>query len=947
MLKRSKDFPIFALEHGLTRIQIADIKNLLEESLSKRCSPNSEYFLPWVVYATEVGYEYSGDEYWQTFEERTKNWEFIDDRHFIRECFQIFEKKFRGIVPTGDWANHFSIISRPITNAILPADLQKDLLEILYEIRYKIRKSDLENLDSLGKIIRENSWHRTSRVQTFLQETKLVGQFTQALLLSEKNVDDALISQITLNRIIRDLEKTEKNKIYLRETRKKIEGVLIHGTSSSHYSSRKSSFSDFYKGHSKLPSIKPSFNLSMNSDSRWQLFLKLPEMTTLSEWSQKFDKILNEGRVRIPYSNINRPFPARNLLTSSKEYQIIKWPAKNTPLIEFLLEDSISYTVSIDNIYDITFPVVFKLIREDYAQYVSSKTLEANSEYIFLFEKQESSFDIVGSIISIDCDNIAGILVSINKINTRKLNEFGFEKLESITIKPVCYPYCNSDEVGVYEYSTNERPSFVINSSNNVELLKLILLDNNEKILNVFKQESLLKDQKLLVQLSSELDLGRYIIRIEGTIDRDGLILQTQGNVEICIRKTKPQSPNNSQTIIQAFISPTDSSLEDMWENRTEIKVLGPLDSRVTPRILMFDKNGTQLNLYSMQSIELPITSDVWSDHFAKLKASKKDIQEKYDEANHAVIVFENNDLGKKEITFHRSFNQIRWIYRKRHGKYLLKLLFESDQHQDYSISKYSFADPFSSKMLSVENFIEGKDTNKEEGLYVARYSNVYYGIVISSETTELHDLSLNILHPVYSKDMKYVLNLLSLICLWANAKLTGNYLSYYRQRKIFYHLSSFLYEVLLGKKWIDKEKEIIGKNSIHFVQDLLLELHNKYVQGKIILKYDNTIDEFASFSNEDKVDYFAHTLTHINYFDELKSVHDFSANYGYYKLADGLLCLANNPQSLMKYDFILIGKIFQIVFENPVLLKISRIFTIYTRVKNKILDENLYWGWR
>ena len=49
--------------------------------------------LPFVVYATEIGYDYSGDEYWQTFSQQTPGWSNIEDRDFIRQGFQRFAEQ--------------------------------------------------------------------------------------------------------------------------------------------------------------------------------------------------------------------------------------------------------------------------------------------------------------------------------------------------------------------------------------------------------------------------------------------------------------------------------------------------------------------------------------------------------------------------------------------------------------------------------------------------------------------------------------------------------------------------------------------------------------------------------------------------------------------------------------------------------------------------------------
>ncbi|MGA2435940.1 MAG: hypothetical protein ABSG25_11700, partial [Bryobacteraceae bacterium] len=64
---------IFALEHGLQGDEVQTLETEVRASLKVR-SPSDAFWLPWVVYATEVGYKYDGEEYWQTFEQTTPGW---------------------------------------------------------------------------------------------------------------------------------------------------------------------------------------------------------------------------------------------------------------------------------------------------------------------------------------------------------------------------------------------------------------------------------------------------------------------------------------------------------------------------------------------------------------------------------------------------------------------------------------------------------------------------------------------------------------------------------------------------------------------------------------------------------------------------------------------------------------------------------------------------------
>ena len=61
------DRPVFGLEHGLSPQEVQELAKALQMQVKVHL-PAKEHWLAWVVYSAELGYLYSGDEYWQTFE---------------------------------------------------------------------------------------------------------------------------------------------------------------------------------------------------------------------------------------------------------------------------------------------------------------------------------------------------------------------------------------------------------------------------------------------------------------------------------------------------------------------------------------------------------------------------------------------------------------------------------------------------------------------------------------------------------------------------------------------------------------------------------------------------------------------------------------------------------------------------------------------------------------
>lgn len=82
-------FPLFALEHDLTEDELNEIGKLLHARLATDFLLVS-HWLVWVIYATELGYDYDGDEYWRSFEERTPQWREKGSRSQLRTWFSKF-----------------------------------------------------------------------------------------------------------------------------------------------------------------------------------------------------------------------------------------------------------------------------------------------------------------------------------------------------------------------------------------------------------------------------------------------------------------------------------------------------------------------------------------------------------------------------------------------------------------------------------------------------------------------------------------------------------------------------------------------------------------------------------------------------------------------------------------------------------------------------------------
>ena len=216
---QGSSWPLFALEHGLSRDEVEELRGAVRGHAAG-LRPSSRHRLAWVVYATESGYSFSGDEYWQSFEDETPGWAARGDRNWLRESFRHFAQTYGGATPSGAWARHFSIIAWPITHAILPKDLQRHLARTLYDIRYAIQQEHLSDPETLGRLIRGRGRATSNRFQQLAQETVLIGQISAALLLRGEQEDESRILPATLDRIANDLEEEQRAAEWLRQAQR-------------------------------------------------------------------------------------------------------------------------------------------------------------------------------------------------------------------------------------------------------------------------------------------------------------------------------------------------------------------------------------------------------------------------------------------------------------------------------------------------------------------------------------------------------------------------------------------------------------------------------------------------------------------------------------------------------------------------------------------------------
>ena len=207
--------PVFALEHDLSpddlELLISTVRSAIQAGLGAR---HRAWWLPFVVYAAEQGYDYVGDEYWRSFEQSTPGWR-SDQRHWIKAWFQLFAAEYGGAVPTGAFASNFTIIAWPITHGVLPTYLQRQLAQLLFEFSGALTSDLLDDPAALGLRLVRRAPAYTERFRIFCENTTLVGQVAAALLSGEDEPTPYLLRS-TLSRIVEGVSAEQQARHWLK-----------------------------------------------------------------------------------------------------------------------------------------------------------------------------------------------------------------------------------------------------------------------------------------------------------------------------------------------------------------------------------------------------------------------------------------------------------------------------------------------------------------------------------------------------------------------------------------------------------------------------------------------------------------------------------------------------------------------------------------------------------
>jgi hypothetical protein len=810
--QQSEHAVLYALEHGLTEAELAQLRNDIHEWLTNS-GPARRHFLAWAVYSAEVGYEYSGEEYWTTFCSRTPNWQ--DSSHYrdhIREAFREFQRNFNAAEPHGPWAEQFTIICWPITHAILPKDLQRELAYILYELRGSFTSGLLHNAQHLGQRIEDASWNSGARFRQFAEDHTLVGQIASALLLNDEEKDKALILPSTLNRIASDLDRNQRSREWLRDARKRANQVRVRGLSRSAENAHEIVSAT---GTVLTPQqrevlelgLEPNVVLHRTGEESWIVRLELPNLAPLVQRFPRLrDVIANERCVVAGVKG--GALPRGYLLWGTQTVTMSRWPASDEVLLKFEnFDPELSYLLTMECLLRPGPTWLFK-ISPDRATAVHVRTgvVQPGCEYILIARSDSGllTSTLYASPTTVDCQGISATRLTvpevISEIYQEQLHDLALVTSSAVHVAPAGIPPTRWDDTGTAEWLSTNNPLIAISANCQIQGILLNLVGPNSNKLELDGATT----WPLLVDLG-KLDPGLYNLHV--LISRHRAAHPIFGRLQFTIREPRPWVPvAPAATPFSARVSPAVPSLEELWEARAVVELLGPPNRKAEVTLTFYSTSSTtRIYQESFGPIALPCSSTKWLEHWSDISGNRQ-IQNAYDASSECELTVTCEELGRFSLRSVREPRPARWIVRQGNSGYELRLALLNDQVRP-TLARYAFRSPAEFTRLE-DDVVHGFRVSDDGGLFAASTDRYRDAVIVPPAIHSFKWLSAEVAIPQLPRSETSLGQLIRALELWTQARAVGNPFAIARKRAAIDSLQNETVRILCGDEWARYENQ-------------------------------------------------------------------------------------------------------------------------------------------
>lgn len=921
------EVPIFALEHGLTDADLTLLTTTVRAAVQRRQLPGAAW-IPFIIYAAEIGYEYSGDEYWQTFTSRTPGWAEIGDREFIRSNFYKFAKQFGGARPSGVWADHFSIIAWPITHAVLPTDLQRQLVRLLFDYRTALTSDLLADPAELGSRLVSRTWPFSSRFQNFAQNSGLLGQVAAALLVLDDEESPFLLDS-TLKRIVETLSAHREARMWLRDAQSSASRVRTRGFRAPDRPTQVRSTSG---DRPRLPAASdPRVFLQLTPEG-WAVHLYLPDLSVLAERLPSLHDHLGRFRVRVAGTTAP-PLARRRLLVSGQQVRLDQWPDRRVPLlqIEGAETDAANRLLADQCVLSPGPNWLFRLRGPGLAVEVRGKFIRPGHSYVLL-----TSADLNiqhPSWITATASATAGVTAYnvqvprvLSDLEIKAVRSIGLSVVVDVGVRPAGIVPGGWDGEGAAEWLAGEDVVLAISSNRAVGKCALSV-DEDPTFLDWPDT-----DREIFVALSG-LDIGTHNVRvalIPEEVDRP----VAEGTLLVSVRAA--QSRPSTGTLREGLMlvaNPSRPTLSELWDGRATVELLGPLGTEVSITAALESARGAVL-AQTRFKIRIPVDSAQWLKTTSREMRGASALYDRYNESDVLVLTASHPGLGTALLRCEREFTPLRWIVGSdREGPYARVI--NNTEGSSIEVTRYEFSSPATAVPLAAN--AEALYRWSAGGLLRARINNFESSVILPPFVRDLADL--RVLSHVTDgpRTCDHVLSLIGLSAMWTSASLSGDPFANHDCRTALRALTSRIVSIPAGTRWAQLEERGARDDQFSF-QQLQDTVGDDTYQKALAAAIRRRLLSWQALEPAKRAEEFAAVLSTFK--------HRTFVDHTEWHFTEFLLRLASEPATITEWPESAIRTALERTLVSPVLLRAARFVVLAVHLDESEDSGSTYRGW-
>lgn len=794
--RRAGGRTVFALEHGLTVDEVEELRRTVASTFRSR-SERALHWLPLVVHAAEVAYEYDGDEFWQSFDRVTPGWDSSQaSRHDVRKAFRRFAAEYRGPTPHGRWADWFTIICWPIANAILPTDLQRQLARALYVAGPGLAQR-IDNIDELGRYVAASAWEGSDRFQQLREQPTFLGQIALALLRPQATTDTLLLES-TLRRIVSDLESERSAAGWIRSARGALARPVVRlaGTRIGIDHGAAQQLEAKVEQVARLTS--PEVLLRYESEtSTWGVWLRLPNLSPLAALSPEVRQALVESKCSAPAADV--PIARGRLLFDAQEIRLVRWPKADAPLVRFQglaggLESALLRAWAGPDT-----PAVFRVRSDGTAHRVASRAVRAGVTYLVAHESPPDALRQLANETRCSGVHINRVEVPsvIEPRVAQALRGMGCLPTQSAAVWPVGAIPVAWDGEGTVEWLTSDSPMLGVATDHELRELSFEITGAQR-------------------EATGRIGAGETTFVVLPPL--------TVGTHELLVREVPTEGAPTTRRLvvgireplrsmgagpIRMWAEPHSTDLGQLWSGLTAVCVAGPARS-TDLSLTLSPRPGGPASATIRLAATIPLTSTDWRTLVEQRVHDDDDVVDAFDSARWGRVEIDAGRFGVHALEFERALPPLRWALADTNGGYTLTLHDDGEGITPPEVSFAAFGRPNSPNPVDPGSQSDAFRADVGGGLYVAKRGADYASIVAPPRQRvfrSLDELRNDVRLSPTPTDPAGLVRQFQLVRLWSRAALPGHPLARAWRADAIGVLQTSLMTVMCGIRWGESER--------------------------------------------------------------------------------------------------------------------------------------------